>query len=210
MSKRDNMAVGHSSEKQTKRAGRKPRNTAGSEIFELKITLRGTRPPIWRRLAVASDITLAEFHDVIQAVMGWYGEHLYQFIDKNETRYGSDFLADDDPDVVAANRVRLRDLVDHVGSRLLYEYDFGDGWQHQVEVVSIGPPQPATKYPTCLAGKRACPPEDCGGVGGYDCLLEIIADSNHEEHEERLEWLGDDFDPEDFDIDEVNAILADD
>lgn len=208
VSKRKNSGVGRKSRKQTRQRAKTPRSTARSEIYELKITLLDTSPPIWRRFAVPGGITLAALHDVIQIVMGWEDCHPHQFTDENESQYRSDFLAEDDPEVIDGARVRLCDVVEGKGSQLLYEYDFGDDWEHKLEVLSIGPPKPGVKYPTCLASELACPPEDCGGPYRYYNLLEIIADPEHEEHEDRLDWLGDDFDPEAFDIEKVNRILA--
>lgn len=95
-----------------------------------------------------------------------------------------------------------------VKSKLIYEYDFGDGWEHTIEVQKIYEPEPGVKYPVCLAGKKACPPEDCGGIWGYYDLLNAIADPKHEMHAEMVEWLGDSFNPDAFDLDEVNTVLA--
>jgi hypothetical protein len=207
MPKRNSAADGGKTGKRIKRVAKARPNTTSPEVVELKITLRHTKPPIWRTLAVPGDVTLAGLHDIIQAVMGWCDCHLHQFIGDSERLYSSGFLAEDDADVIDGTRVRFCDLIDGVGSRLLYQYDFGDGWEHELKVVSIGPPKPGVKYPVCLAGARACPPEDCGGIGGYYDLLKIIADPKHEEHESMLEWVGEGFDPEAFDVEEVSSLL---
>ena len=102
---------------------------------------------------------------------------------------------------------RLKDVVSRQTSRFTYEYDFGDGWQHEILVENILSPQAGVQYPVCLAGARACPPEDVGGMDGYENLLEAIHNPNHPQHEEHLEWIGDSFDPEAFDLDEINRKL---
>ena len=103
--------------------------------------------------------------------------------------------------------VRLRDIVKRHGPRFMYEYDFGDGWEHALEVVKLGPPDTGKWYPVCLAGERACPPEDVGGVWGYGEFLEAIGNPKHEDHGAFLEWVDGEFDPDAFDIDEVNWML---
>jgi hypothetical protein len=196
---------------------RKSRTTQPVQIHELKITLQGSKPPIWRRIAVPSDMRLNDLHEVIQVVMGWDDDHLHQFIvpnlqprlmgRRNCERYLSDPRFELD-DVEDESRVRLSDLAPAVKSKFIYEYDFGDSWEHLVEVVKICPPDEGVKYPVCLAGKLACPPEDCGGIWGYYDMLEVLKNPKHERYEELSEWIGEDFDPERFDIDEINAALA--
>lgn len=102
--------------------------------------------------------------------------------------------------------MRLDQIVSE-GDKLIYEYDFGDGWEHKIRIEKILPAEKGKRYPVCLAGKRACPPEDCGGPPGYERLLEVLRDPKHEEYEETLEWLGGPFDPEAFDVNEVNRML---
>jgi len=176
-------------------------------IYQLKITLQGISPPIWRRVQVRQDIMLEDLHGVIQMVMGWDCYHLHQFIIEN-TYYGE--LSPDGDDfgmeIEDETCFRLCDLVEEKG-KFIYEYDFGDSWCHVVVVEKILTPDPKAVYPVCVKGKRSCPPEDCGGSWGYDSLLEILADSKHEEHEDTKEWLGDDFDSEKFDLDKINAGL---
>lgn len=106
-----------------------------------------------------------------------------------------------------AGRTRLNQVVSQEKTKFAYDYDFGDGWRHEILVGKILPEETGVPYPTCLTGKRTCPPEDCGGIWGYAELLEIINDPEHEEYEERIEWLGDGFDPESFDANEVNGAL---
>ena len=173
-------------------------------IYQLKITLKYSRPPIWRRIHVSADTRLGELHDIIQTAMGWSDDHLHQFI-IGDTSYGMP-----DPhfpgDIKSERNVRL-DGVAAEGDTLIYEYDFGDGWVHEIEVEKVLPAEPGKRYPLCLAGKRACPPEDCGGMPGYERLLEVLRDPKHEEHEEMREWAGEDFDPEAFDLNKINRAL---
>jgi hypothetical protein len=106
-------------------------------------------------------------------------------------------------------KVKLCELAPNVKSKFIYEYDFGDGWEHIIETKKIGPPKENVKYPTCLKGKFACPPEDCGGIWGYYEMLQIIEDPKHERYEELIDWLGGSFDPEYFNIEGINLILSD-
>jgi len=170
----------------------------------VKITLKGVTPPVWRRLLIPSEYTLTQVHQALLTGMGWSGYHLYAF------RIGcTSYLDIDDDwpdDSVDPATVRLGNLVGP-GDRFTFDYDFGDGWEHQilVEEVLLAAGRPR---PVCLAGRRACPPEDVGGPGGYADFLDAIADANHERHVEQLEWIGGSFDPEAFDPAEVDRIFA--
>jgi hypothetical protein len=179
-----------------------------AQIYQLKITLRHSKPSIWRRFLAPSDMNLAKLHHVIQEVMGWEDGHLHQFKVGN-VYYGVTYPDDFDgaPETRDEHKARLNMLVAKPKAKFVYEYDFGDSWEHEVVLEKILPPESGIKYPVCLDGKRACPPEDCGGVWGYDGLLETIKDPNHPEHEDMLEWLGGDFDPEKFDVEAVNKAL---
>ena len=174
-------------------------------IYQLKVTLRGTRPTIWRRVRVRSDITLLRLHDVLQIVMGWTDSHLHQFI-ANDKYYGTS-----DPEFPEPRqnekKVRLNEVLKKPNDRLVYEYDFGDGWTHDVTFEKVLEPEPGEKYPHVLAGKGACPPEDCGGVHGYYHLLEVLKNPEHPEHRDMVEWLGRKFDPEAFDVHERNLVF---
>lgn len=178
---------------------------AVSQVHQLKITLKGIRPPIWRRIQVPSTTTLAQLHLLLQGVMGWSNYHLHEFIIDGE-HYGEASPDDYEPTQPEA-RVVLGKMFPEAGWKFRYWYDFGDDWTHDILVEKILPADPAQIYPQCLTGKRACPPEDCGGPYGYQELLEILKDPSDPEHQERLEWLGGDFDPEAFDLDEVNRFL---
>ena len=181
------------------------RGKSDAPIYQIKVTLEASKPPIWRRLLVRSDVTLAELHQVIQAAMGWAGYHLHQFI-VGETYYGEPH-PDYGFEMRDESRVKLSHVAPDEGAKFGYEYDFGDSWLHQVLVEKVLPPEPGQRYPVCIKGRRACPPEDVGGVWGYEEFLEAIRDPDHPEHEDYLEWIGGEFDPEEFDLDDVNAAL---
>lgn len=175
-----------------------------ANVYQLKVTLSGTKPPIWRRLLVNGAATLHDIHEVIQAAFGWWNYHLYDF-EFGRTRYG---IPDPDWDMGPPTRDARRTRFDSVarpGASFTYTYDFGDNWQHKVTVEKVVPASPELTVPSCTDGRRAGPPEDCGGVWGYEELLAILADPTHEAHDERRTWMtgmvdGDgDFDPERFD-----------
>jgi hypothetical protein len=167
-------------------------------MYQLKVTLRDIRPPIWRRLEVRSDITLARLHDAIQDSMGWTDTHLHQFECDGEL-FGTP-SADDWADIQSERRVRLDELLQHPKQQLEYVYDFGDSWRHRVVLEKVLPTPAGKKAPVphCTGGRRACPPEDCGGVPGYRHLLHVLASPRDPEHSEMLEWVGGHFDPEAF------------
>ena len=175
-------------------------------IYQLKVTLKHTQPAIWRRLQVPSDIKLGKLHLVLQDALGWTNSHLHQFL-VGERRIGIQDMDDAFGDELEdENRVKLSQIAIEK-TRLRYEYDFGDSWEHEILVEKVLPAVDGIRYPFCTAGKRACPPEDCGGVSGYERLLEIIVDPDHEEHAEMLEWLGGPFDPEAFDLERTNVLM---
>jgi hypothetical protein len=181
-----------------------PKRSDDKSVVSLKVTLRGTKPPIWRRLLVPGAMTLGALHEAIQAAMGWQGGHLHAF-DIDGRQYGDRRTVDD---VADENRLTLNGVLKSGVTRFGYIYDFGDDWDHTVAIEKIQPAIDGQAYPACVAGKRNCPPEDCGGVWGYAELLQILADPAHPERAERLEWLGEDFDPEDFSIPIANAALT--
>ena len=185
----------------------KSKKATETPIYQIKVTLEDSKPPIWRRLLVRSDVTLAKLHDIIQAAFGWWDYHLHQFV-VGETYYGvPDPDYDDYLEMRDERKVRLHQVVPQEGLKFRYDYDFGDGWLHQVLLEKILPPEPGQEVPLCITGRRACPPEDVGGMWGYYHFLEAIGDPEHEEHAEYLEWVGGEFDPEAFDIEEVNQAL---
>jgi Plasmid pRiA4b ORF-3-like protein len=172
------------------------RTDKSSQLFQFKITLLEITPPIWRQIQVP-DCTLGELHKVIQAAMGWENCHLHRFI-IDGVRYGVP-----EPDLKLKNedKVLLSQIVlkSGKGFRFRYEYDFGDGWMHDVVFEGNSPNEVGQNFPVCLDGSRACPPEDCGGPYGYPEFLEAIVDPKHERHAELLQWVGGKFDPEQFD-----------
>lgn len=178
--------------------------TKADNLFSLKITLRGIRPPIWRRLLVPGRMSLGDLHVAIQAAMGWEDAHLHRF-DIAGRQYGDPDLVDD---VANAEPLTLNGLVKSGVARFAYIYDFGDDWEHTVVIEGAQAPVEGRFYPTCIAGKRNCPPEDCGGPWGYQDLLDALADPTLPEHAERIEWIGKDYDPEQFSIPATNAIIA--
>ena len=173
-------------------------------IYQLKITLQHTRPPVWRRIQVKADTKLGKLHRILQEVMGWTDSHMHAFR-VGHTDYGA--TDPDFPNDMKSERNIRLDKIATEGDVFIYEYDFGDGWIHEIKVEKALNAEPAVHYPVCLAGKRACPPEDCGGPWGYDHLLQVLRDPKNEEYEELSEWLGGELDPEAFDPDEVNKIM---
>jgi hypothetical protein len=178
--------------------------TTSQSIYQLKTTLHGSKPPIWRRIQVGGHTNLAKLHDILQITMGWTNSHLHQFVVKDHVYSDPSFELEY---ATSENAITLDRLELQPKMRFGYEYDMGDYWQHDILVEKIIAPESGIRYPRCLTGKRACPPEDCGGIGGYYALLEAIQDSQHPEHDSMLEWLGDEFGPEAFDLDAVNKQL---
>jgi hypothetical protein len=180
------------------------------EIYQLKVTLLGTRPPIWRRLLVPAALTLEQLHDVLQLAMGWQNSHLHDFQIGRKTFGAPDPFGSfaGIPTTANENAARLFNVLGKAGAKAMYNYDFGDSWQHGITVEKVLPPEPGRAYPVCIDGERHCPPEDCGGVPGFYSLLETIGDPENDEYEEIMEWLDGDFDPEAFSVDEVNHRLA--
>lgn len=180
-----------------------------SEIYQLKVTLLGTRPPIWRRLLVPADLTLAQLHDVLQVAMGWQDGHLHEFGAAGR-RFGppdpeDQFMADDVED---ERRVRVFSVVGRTGAKAIYTYDLGDTWEHSIVLEKRLPVASTMVYPICIDGQLACPPEDCGGIPGFYDLLNALRDPTHEQHQELKDWVGDDYNPEAFSIESVNRILT--
>jgi hypothetical protein len=172
-----------------------------SRMYRLKVTLRGSRPPIWRRVQVDAAVTLLELHQILQVVMGWTDSHLHQF--RRGSRYYGQTDLEFGMERENERRVRLSEVLRKVKDRMVYEYDFGDGWEHDVVLEASATAAPGTPLVRVLAGRGACPPEDVGGIGGYYRFLEAIRNPKHPEHHEMLEWGGR-FDPDDFEIDEIN------
>jgi hypothetical protein len=181
-------------------------NPLSSIVYQLKVSLLGVKPEIWRRVQAPDDISLAKLHRVIQCTMGWEDYHLYAFSSGDE-EYGDLSTAEGAP-VRSASRARLSSLIDTPGDSLKYDYDFGDGWEHRVTLEQVIHAEPGGRYPKCVGGARACPPEDCGGPYGYADLLEALQKPRTRRHKELVEWIDGSFDPEAFDADLVNLSMA--
>lgn len=182
-----------------------PQNT-----YQLKVSLRYIKPPIWRRVLVPDNWLLGDLHPVLVSVMGWGGYHLHAF------RFGGGFnpveysthqiVMECAPRVLDENSVLLAHVIRRKGQTFSYEYDFGDSWQHEIKVEKILPYDPTVRLPVCLAGERACPPEDCGSFPGYADVLRVLAKAESEEDREFRKWVGT-YDPESFDLETVNRWL---
>jgi hypothetical protein len=178
-------------------------------VYQFKITLKGIKPPIWRRIRVPETYTFWDFHVAIQDAMGWLDMHLHDF-DIFSPRAGRRLIIgipDEDFEIdrktLAGWKHKISDYFSMDNKKSEYVYDFGDDWCHSVNLEKILPREAGVNYPVCTAGKRSCPPEDCGGVWGYYDLLDIITNPDDERYEEMLEWLEEDFDPEYFDVTEI-------
>ncbi len=186
-----------------------PRKKEEPSVYQLKITLLGIKPPIWRRIQVPNILLLCCLHDALQAVLGWTDSHLHQFV-KDDT-YWSDpewYEDYDDVEVIDESRVRLGRVLKAEGESVRYDYDFGDNWQHEVILERILPGPAGRPCPVCLGGERHRPPEDVGGTSGYEAFLEVIFDPTHEEYEHYLTWAGGSFQPEEFNQRAVNEVLS--
>ena len=181
--------------------------TKNRAIYQIRIALQEIQPSIWRRIQIGEDITLAQLHTILQIVMNWEDYHLHEFT------IGRRVYSVPDPDddmyerkVIDERQVRLCEVVPRVSTQFLYLSDFGDSWHHELLLEAIVMPDSKLQYPRCIAGERRTPPEDVGGIPGYEDYLEAIADPDHEEHENILRWRGP-FDPESFSAEEVNSRL---
>lgn len=174
--------------------------------FDLRVTLSNTDPPIWRELQVPSTITLKRLHEALQVTMGWSNYHLHCFC-VNELRYGPKDL-DFDDGMIDESRKRLNAVLAEPRERLSYEYDFGDGWEHEIVLDRIFPVDASRPLPVCVDGGRACPPEDVGGPYGYHEFLEALAERAHPRHAEFVAWIGEEYEPGRFDIHSTNVRLG--
>ena len=182
--------------------------------YRIRVDLDEAKPPIWRRLELASDVTLDQLHDIVQAAMGWTDSHLHEFAkgdnptDRRAEHYRPQESLDNDLPGVDEVSVRLDEVLVEPGDRLFYNYDFGDDWSHTLRLEAVSPREPEQPRAACLAGARVCPPEDCGGIWRYHDLLRTLSQPADADNEELLEWVGPDFDPGRFDVAEVNSVLA--
>jgi hypothetical protein len=175
--------------------------------LRLRIHLNEVDPVVWRRLLVPGKVRLAKLGQMLLAAMGWNNSHLHAFR-VGDTSYG---MQDDDDDDFPDDEIDeqsvtvLQALREH--QTFTFDYDFGDGWEHDVVIEELIHSDTGLKFAVCLDGERACPPDDVGGPGGYVNFLEAIADDDHEEHDDFLEWVGGSFDPAEFDVANANALL---
>ena len=179
-------------------------------VYQLKVTLLDSRPKIWRRFCVPANIRLSQLHKVLQRVMGWTDSHLHNFRHGHNV-YQVPYPGFDDLDGPEGRnrderRFTLASLIDSPRQKLLYEYDFGDGWEHEVVLEKILAAAPS-QNPICLGGENACPPEDSGGLIGYYRLIEILDDPKDPEHADLRDWIGGPFDPKAFDLAGVNRAI---
>ncbi len=179
-------------------------------IYQLRITLSRINPPIWRQVLIPTKHSLSKTHKVIQAAMGWKGYHLHQFRTKNlpnqkPVYYGEPDIESSD-NLIDDKKVKLSDVLKKENEVIIYDYDFGDGWQHEIILEKILDRSDQT-HPICIGGEGACPPEDVGGIPGYYDFLEAIGDPKHDEHEHLMAWSGGRFDPEKFNMTAVNKKL---
>ncbi|PKQ14877.1 MAG: hypothetical protein CVT67_12055 [Actinobacteria bacterium HGW-Actinobacteria-7] len=180
--------------------------SSGTSVVTFKVALLGIEPSIWRRLEVPSSLTLDRLHEVLVTAMGWFDYHLHAF-EIDGRRYG---IPDDSfgfDTTLPEEEIVLGDLVSVDVKRFRYEYDFGDGWEHEIVIESLGEPVSGANYPRCTAGERACPPEDCGGIHGFAEFVEAMADPRHPEHEAMRAWYGGEFDPAAFRAEQTSALL---
>lgn len=179
------------------------------DILQLTIKLDHTDPLIWRRILLKKETSFFELHHIIQIVMGWKNYHLFEFnldgfrvgmIEENENGYGSNQLLD-------ANKTLLSDILSLVEDRFMYNYDFGDGWLHEIALEKLIETEVKRVYPICIDGQLNCPPEDCGGINGFNDILQILENKEHPRYKEIRNWVGKNYDPEQFDTVKVNKKL---
>jgi len=213
--------VSHRRRRTSSTERKSPPSREGGTLHQLKVTLLGSDPPIWRRLLVPSTWTLDDLHEALQRAMGWEGYHVYGFSAGRRRWYmpregsGVDgmFVGLFTPRPTAyTHTVHLDHVAPDKGSSIVYVYDLGDQWEHDILVEDVLPWTPGEPIPRCLGGERACPPEDCGGIGGYEDIVRAIQDPKHEpermSREELLEWLPEGYSPESFDLEEINERLS--
>jgi hypothetical protein len=183
---------------------RKIPGTRGRDhVYTLRITLRDIQPPIWRRVVVRADTSLAELHEILQDVVGWQNYHLWGFT------IGHTLYEAPDPEAsgLDATKATLKKLGLEAGATFEYLYDAGDDWLHEVAVEEVLPADPELAYPVCVGGARACPPEDSGGAHRYAEILEILKESERADSSEVADWIDESFHPEAFDLRATNRIL---
>jgi Plasmid pRiA4b ORF-3-like protein len=204
----DSMPVRHSinKDRESGRLADLSKNPAMT-IYRIHVSLLNIQPTIWRRVELSSHTTLKQFHRILQIVMGWENYHLHEFLVDNQ-RYGVPDPEFDQPgDVIGENKVHLSGILPRRGTQIRYTYDFGDNWQHALNLEEIVPVQSEIEYPRVLDGARSCPPEDCGGNSGYANLLDILTDPEHEDYQHMRGWAGERFNAEVFSLKDINLRL---
>lgn len=180
---------------------------AKEKILQLKIHLRGSKPPIWRRILVKDSTKLGNLHEIIQIAMGWTDTHLHSFSYQGQEYGIPDPEFDFGYEVKNENRYKISSLLKYPKDKITYTYDFGDNWEHIITLEEILDECKESFLPVCTTGKKASPPENCGGIHGYYDMLDDLKDGDNEDYEEIREWLGEDFNPDFFDINEINEAL---
>jgi len=185
----------------------KQKKRAAKPVYQLKITLKYSEPPVWRRVLIEEDDTLEDLHYLIQRAMGWDNSHLHEFIIKKVSYMAAEQRGD--LDVKVESHATLRRVLTRSGMKFSYLYDFGDGWEHDIVVEKRLERDPDLAYPLCIDGARACPPEDCGGAPGYARVLDCVDHPEDPDYKDLREWLGP-YDPDAFDVEAVNQHLRED
>ncbi len=173
-------------------------------VYQLQITLLQSNPLIWRKILVDPNTLLVDLHRIIQTTMGWTNSHLHEFKVKNSSYAPIEFEVENAKN---SRTVKLSKVLKEQYDQMLYEYDFGDSWNHSIILEDFVSENENNQIPRCIGGARNCPPEDCGSMSGYRDLLQIISNPKHNEYKETITWLGGKFDPEYFDIIKINQLL---
>lgn len=174
-----------------------------TNILKLRIKITDIEPEIWREILIENNITFKKLHEIIQLSFGWTNSHLYNF-DVNGILFSIPDIEFENNDLDIKNKVT--EFLIEKGQKVLYIYDFGDNWEHEIEIVEVLEKEKGIRYPKCLDGSRNGPPEDCGGVPGYEDIIDALTIKDKSEYEDLLEWLGD-YDPAEFDIDKINKAI---
>ncbi|MDR1907382.1 MAG: plasmid pRiA4b ORF-3 family protein [Holosporales bacterium] len=196
--------------KETGTKGANTKETGTKNVYSITITLVDSKPKIWRRVEISCDSTFFDLHHVIQQVMPWEDFHLHCFTIKtkggDKIRISDPFIGEDSYEDITSEEEALLFKYLPDAKSIVYEYDFGDSWEHEIKVDKIVPAKDGVLYPRCTGGEMACPPEDCGGICAYYEMLEILNGEDCEDKVEMLEWLGGGFDPNKFDINDVKIL----
>lgn len=199
--------IGATKQPRRKTATRASGNTSpSSDVLELEISLDNIQPKIWRRVQIDPNTTFLELHYIIQFALGWTNSHLHRFLTDDElVCIGVPYLMDDSPyEFLDSQAIYVSDFIQNPGDQLQYEYDFGDGWMHTLTLLQRIPSERHRTIPVVADGARACPPEDCGGIWGYQQMVEALKKPRSSEAQSYKAWLGYVYKPEHFDLEAVN------